>query len=236
MSLLHYNWTRKALLPVVVAWITATVIIIQLAISFREQLSGLSLFWLSFIPLHIAAFLTVMFVLSKNAPKGEKKKALNLESPGTGTRIALLLLSGVFLMPLVAAVAGITMKLYDAVFGYEPPVSPILEFLQANQTPVAIISVAVAAVIIAPLTEEVIFRLVLYESFSSFRLRYPAFITSFLFAVMHQVPVQIPALFVVGLVLQYLRRRYNSLWAPIIVHSAYNAASLAALIVILYRA
>ncbi|MFW5996756.1 MAG: CPBP family intramembrane glutamic endopeptidase [Lentisphaeria bacterium] len=235
MSLTRYKWTRKAFLPIVLTWFILTMLIIHLITSRSEQLSALSMFWLSFIPLHAGAFGAALIVLANFRSAVTKQKALNLERI-SGIRNIFFLISLAFLLiPVTGILTYSTMELVRY-FGYQPALSPVLEFLRTNQTPAIVFSIFVGAVIIAPLTEEIIFRLVVYEALSSYRIKYPAFITASLFAVLHQIPVQIPALVILGLILQHLRARYNSLWAPIVVHSAFNGTSLVILLLTVYHA
>jgi uncharacterized protein len=57
-------------------------------------------------------------------------------------------------------------------------------------------------------------------------------LSALLFAVVHGIPMLIPALLVTGLVLAWVYERSGSLWPPIVVHGAFNMV----MVVVLYDA
>lgn len=109
---------------------------------------------------------------------------------------------------------------------------PIMELIKnCNWQSFAII--AFGAVIIAPLSEELIFRRVFYGFLS--RRMSPvgaAVLVSALFAGIHQSILQFPALFLLGLILQFLYVRFNSLYPAIILHAFQNSISISLLLVL----
>ena len=108
----------------------------------------------------------------------------------------------------------------------EPSVSPLIDYMSRHSSVVGIGSVVVAAVFIAPMAEEILFRLVLYESLRLTSVRIPAVLTALLFALLHSQPAEIPALFLLGLLLQHARHRTGTLWGPILIHMCFNGISL----------
>jgi len=110
-----------------------------------------------------------------------------------------------------------------------PPVMEIIK--NCNWQSFAII--AFGAIIIAPLSEEIIFRRVFY-GFLSKRMNpvSAAVLVSGLFAGIHQSILQFPALFILGLVLQFLYVRFNSLYPAIILHVLQNSISISLLLLL----
>ena len=233
MTINIYNWCRKAILPVISTWLILNLISGLIIYPKLEGSSVVVKFWLALLPLHAGALAAAGVVLFTNTVPGERLMTLNLESPAKLTRY---LKTGVLLAicfyPVNMIVTGVVRQLLKAM-GYQPGKPPILEFIQQSSSASTIISLAVTALIIAPLAEEIIFRLILFESLSATRTSSPAIITALIFAVMHQTPVQIPALFLLGLVLQYVRSKYQSLWPSIMLHSAFNGISILLLLLIL---
>ena len=127
-----------------------------------------------------------------------------------------------WVFPLVLFITG-TLSYLMKQFGYEPEANPLVEMVAGSGSLMVWITVFVVATIMAPLAEEIQFRTVLYEALGSKMKPWAAaFITATVFAATHRVPVQIPGLLILGLVLQRVREREESLWASIFLHAAYN--------------
>lgn len=107
------------------------------------------------------------------------------------------------------------------------------------------ITIVVAAAIIAPLLEELLFRGLVQTMMRSaledlkFEIRKSRFLacgpvwpaiaaSSALFTLMHADPGHWPALFVLGMCLGYAYEKSGSLFRPIFIHAIFNTASLAA--------
>lgn len=108
----------------------------------------------------------------------------------------------------------------------------LVQFLTGPLTPGARATVALLAVVVAPFTEELVFRGFLYgvlrRSFGSISAMTA---TALLFAAIHLNLPAMPAYFLlaVGLTLAY--ERTGSLWTPILMHALFNATSL---VIVLY--
>lgn len=89
-----------------------------------------------------------------------------------------------------------------------------------------------AAAVIAPIVEEMLFRGLLYRYL---RARMDAVwavgLSAGLFAALHAVPVLLPMLLVIGVVLALLAERYDSILPGIVLHALHNGVML----VLLYR-
>lgn len=85
----------------------------------------------------------------------------------------------------------------------------------------------IVVAIIAPLTEEAIFRgLILNGLRKRYDTRGAMLISAALFAVYHLNPYQFIGAFVIGLVLAWLRLRSGSLWPCIVLHAVNNALAV----------
>jgi len=84
-------------------------------------------------------------------------------------------------------------------------------------------SFIIAVCIVAPVVEEIIFRGILWrtiEKLTSTNLAWAA--TSVLFAVAHADIIHIIAVFPLGVLFGYLRKRTNNIWAPMVAHATNN--------------
>ncbi|OGV81215.1 MAG: hypothetical protein A3K19_22480 [Lentisphaerae bacterium RIFOXYB12_FULL_65_16] len=88
------------------------------------------------------------------------------------------------------------------------------------------LSTVLGTLVLAPLAEEILFRLVLFEAIRAHIPHRAAILTSMVFAAVHQSPEATPALFLLGMVLQRARQRSGALWLPVTVHAGFNAISL----------
>jgi membrane protease YdiL (CAAX protease family) len=134
-------------------------------------------------------------------------------------------LSAAVLGRLLAGVWGVVIQL----LGVKVPVSDLDPTrLFAPGVP-GVIMLVVVAVILAPVTEEMIFRGVLLPAFAH-RWGVTAAVagSSLVFSVIHLTPVALPALFLFALLLGTLFVRTRSLWVCIVSHALFNAIGLAA--------
>jgi hypothetical protein len=84
------------------------------------------------------------------------------------------------------------------------------------------------AIVVVPLTEEMLFRGMLQTVLRSYIARpWPAIIfASLVFVMFHENPQHWPALFVLSLCLGYAYEKSGSLFRPIFIHSLFNALSV----------
>ncbi|NJM06787.1 CPBP family intramembrane metalloprotease [Candidatus Gracilibacteria bacterium] len=84
--------------------------------------------------------------------------------------------------------------------------------------------------VLAPFAEELFFRGMLYPLLRRGRAAWLAItINALLFALVHFIPLLIPGLFIVGLLLAYLRERSASIWPSICFHMLQNSLALIAI-------
>lgn len=82
----------------------------------------------------------------------------------------------------------------------------------------------ISTTIVAPVLEEILYRLIVYETFLPLGSRIATCASAFVFAIAHGIWQFIPALFFIGLMLQRARR-LGGLRQAMILHSSYNGVS-----------
>ena len=114
-------------------------------------------------------------------------------------------------------------------FGIETQGEEIMKLFDSLESPIWFI---IAAVIAAPLVEEMFFRGFLFQGF---RQRYgwvtASIISSAIFAVAHLDLVSLIPTFILGFVFSYVYHRSNSIWPGIILHFSVNAFGVTAIYV-----
>jgi membrane protease YdiL (CAAX protease family) len=189
-------------------------------------LSAVGTFLLGLLPFHVCGVLAVLAVFRRAVP-GALPAALELDAARLPLRQAwrqawpaLLWVYPVNL----ALTAALAWFLHGA--AGDVPVSPPLELWRENRGALLFALLLAAALLLAPLAEEILFRLVLHDALLVFGPRCAGLGAALAFAAVHGMPEQVPALFLLGLVLQDLRRRSGSLWPAVLLHAAYNGVSL----------
>jgi membrane protease YdiL (CAAX protease family) len=131
---------------------------------------------------------------------------------------------------------------------------PLVRMLMEDFSPRTLTIAVLTGIVLAPLAEELLFRGVVLGSLERLgegppddafepreapsrgraRGTLPNVLTSVLFAALHyaQWPAPVP-LFVLSLVLGWLRRRTGSLWAPVALHACFNGTSTLLLVLVL---
>ncbi|MGD7652978.1 MAG: CPBP family glutamic-type intramembrane protease [Verrucomicrobiales bacterium] len=117
------------------------------------------------------------------------------------------------------------MKLMES-FGVET-VQETVQLLQQSEDPVVLGLMAFAAVVAAPICEEVVFRGYLYPVLKRYGGMWPAAIaTALVFGAAHGSMTALLPLVIFGGLLVYLYERTGSLWAPMAVHFCFNGATV----------
>ena len=103
-----------------------------------------------------------------------------------------------------------------------------VKLLQTATDPVVISLMAVAAVLVAPICEEIVFRGYLFPFAKKYTCTWVAAICSgLIFAAAHGSLAALLPLFIFGVVLAMLYEKTGSIWAPIAVHFCFNGATVA---------
>jgi membrane protease YdiL (CAAX protease family) len=109
----------------------------------------------------------------------------------------------------------------------EQPPPVLTDLLAAGAGRGVWVAVFVQALLLAPLAEELLFRLFLVESLRAQRIPHPALPMALVFALVHARLDQAAGLCVLALWLYRLRCRYGSLLPAILAHAVFNALALA---------
>ena len=222
-----YLWCRPAALATAIAAFAGLFGVAWLAKHVGE-LPRLAELWLGLLPLHTIGLLVCLVILARHYPRRQWLRGLNLSAINARAIVSWLGKSGLIVAvfyPVNLLVTGITVTVLKWL-DVEPQLSPVIRYLLDDVSAPVVLSVGIAAVIVAPLAEEILFRLVVYEALNTTEMIAPATTTALIFAVVHAAPTQIPAIFVLGLVLQRARRHAGTLWLPMIIHSLFNMTSL----------
>ena len=127
--------------------------------------------------------------------------------PGCFFTILCIFLSG----QMVFQLGSTLLELLLNAFGYS-----IMEGMESLQTDPDNFSMFLYAGILAPITEEILFRGLIQRSMQPFGKKFAIFVSSFTFGLFHGNLIQTPYAFVVGLVLGYVAAEYNILWAMVL--------------------
>ena len=118
---------------------------------------------------------------------------------------------------------SITLSEADNLLQYVMPMPDWLMTIMLEMTSGGVGGI-ILLVVIAPFTEEMLFRGLFLNGFlSRYSPRKSIIISALMFSVIHLNPYQMIGAFVLGLVLGWLRERTGSLWPCIILHAASNA-------------
>ena len=139
------------------------------------------------------------------------------------------LVAAYFFMAVV--VFGIWEPFLKDAWGKEGDVQDVVEAMMRSSDPLLRGILLFTAIVVAPVTEEIIFRGYLYAVFKRFSDRFfAAIVTSLLFAAVHgNVPGTLP-LFVLAILLTVSYELTGCLWVPIVVHATFNLISSLAIL------
>lgn len=123
---------------------------------------------------------------------------------------------------------------WHGVLGLAPPDDSdqvvVQVFLQSNDRTLRL-AIIIAAALVAPLTEELTYRGLIYGFSYRFMGHWPAaLLSSALFSLVHADAVASLPLFVLALGLATAYHRSRSLWVPILMHMLFNSWNLAAML------
>jgi membrane protease YdiL (CAAX protease family) len=134
--------------------------------------------------------------------------------------------------PPVVAVVLITTHLTRLFVGpqFEMPRHQGIDIVTESTVVSLQVIVIVGAVVIAPVSEELLFRGLFQTTLRSYSERpwLSIFITSLIFASVHENVTHWPALFVLAVGMGYAYEKSGSLWRPIFIHALFNGLTLLA--------
>ncbi len=107
-------------------------------------------------------------------------------------------------------------------------VQDTVDLFQKTKDMDVLVLMAITAVIVAPICEEVVFRGYIYPALKRFSGPWVgALVTALFFSVAHGSLAALLPLFIFGLVLVFLYEWTGSIWAPIAAHLLFNGATVA---------
>jgi membrane protease YdiL (CAAX protease family) len=118
--------------------------------------------------------------------------------------------------------------------GQTPSHNPLVEWLFGDG-PRMVAVIVIGAVVVAPLAEEAVFRVVVYRVLAE-RLTpgVATVLTALLFALLHGIPEQLPGLTMLGVILQWAYGRTGNFWVAVAIHAGFNSVTVLA--TLLFRA
>lgn len=143
---------------------------------------------------------------------------------------------GVLIGPVVTVLMFLVLALLNAV-GYETMMraifgdldvqEPVKMIKEAND-PALIVALGFAAVISAPIMEELVFRGYLFKAMAHFTgVQWGAIFSSVIFALIHGNLMALLPLCLLGWVMAMAYHKTKSLWVPILIHACFNGAQFA---------
>ena len=137
----------------------------------------------------------------------------------------------VFVLPLAWTLGRVSSILIEKA-GEKPVVQYAVKIMQEQQMPlINVVWMGFSTILLAPLTEELMFRGVLYPTIK--QVGYPRLAfwgTTIFFAAFHANLMTLVPLFMLAITLTWLYERTDNLLAPILLHSFFNAANFLALV------
>ena len=110
---------------------------------------------------------------------------------------------------------------------------PLVPLLAKSCSNANFIMLIFAVIIVAPITEEIVFRRIIYSWLTRYCSKWGAIIiTSTLFALVHDSLAMFTALFALAICFQLIYLKYNSLIPSIIMHACFNSISATLLLLI----
>ena len=192
---------------------------IQIAGKFNIVLNSFSRVVVSLLSVQLFFIIPLLFVALLTSGNITLKDKLGLINWKNGYWLEVLGYELILFFPLMVIAA--VMFFFVSYFGLDTS-SPIATLLLSATTNVKILVFAVS-VFLAPIIEEIVFRRVVFTFINRLFGVLPALvITSFVFGVLHGGIVQLIPLMILGVVLQILYLKHNSLYPSILLHSLHN--------------
>ncbi|HEY7087449.1 MAG TPA: CPBP family intramembrane glutamic endopeptidase [Tepidisphaeraceae bacterium] len=145
--------------------------------------------------------------------------------------------ASLIVIPLVYGSAMATQKVWDALGLEYPTAHPLLRIMDQQHSDALLRSmVIISAILLAPLSEELLFRAQLQTAFrytldNTATRALPALaavlLTSAVFTLFHGEFWMMPPIFLLSLILGWVYERTRNLWATIVIHACFNASSVA---------
>lgn len=180
------------------------------------------------LPLHAALFLSVIvpaLLMDRDIPLAGKLGFVNVTFKSCFKAAG----AGVLAFPLLMLVTIGFAKMLS-VFGVNANVQPVVS-LMTDSGDVSFFIMVFSAVFLAPFTEELVFRHVIFSRFDPvFGAGAAAVISAVFFTTVHYTLLQFPAIMILGLLLQFVYVRSKSVIPAMVTHCVYNACAVSFLV------
>jgi membrane protease YdiL (CAAX protease family) len=228
---------RPDLVVRLLAGIFASMLLGVLIVSGYESFTGgetgqrqrdLFLFFVSVLCFHGVGLVLVDVFLRQHQISW--KEAFGFMEPRLTRALFLAVVVAIFMLPVALSLAELSAKLLRQ---FQMPVEPqqAVRVMQSAGSRVDLVIHGLAAILLAPFVEELVFRGILYPTIKQHVSRTLALWgTSIFFAVTHSNLMLILPLTVLAIILTFLYETTNNLLAPIVTHSLFNAANYAYLV------
>jgi membrane protease YdiL (CAAX protease family) len=225
------SWNRELLLlllaGLLMCWCLGSLLGILLEHLLPVEAAEPKLFYrfvISTLTFHGAALVLVHQLLKLHETNW--KEFLGLSRPHLKRAILFALLVAILVLPVILALNVWSARLIQLAFGIKPEPQPTIKVLEASVGLGQRICFGLAALVLAPVAEEVLFRGILYPVLKNrFHPALAAFGTSILFAAFHSSLMTLLPLTVFAVVLVLVYERTDTLLAPILTHALFNAVN-----------
>ena len=215
------------------AYIAAMVLANIVAIGYKENSAEgtgneLLVFGVGIFTSHIVTLVLVHIFLQQH--RIGWNEAFGFNEPRMARTLFLGALVSVLILPVGLSLTELSARLLKYAGG-EPAIQQPVQMMKQATSTLQLVVHGLAAVIFAPVVEEIIFRGVLYPSVKrNFSPKVALWSVSLLFALSHQnLTVALP-LTVLAIFLTFLYETTRNLIAPILAHSLFNAANFVLLL------
>jgi len=151
---------------------------------------------------------------------------LGLSRPHLGRAILLAVIAGVLVLPVVLALNGFLLWFINSLSRHLATEEPAMKILKSTVGTGRQVYFGVAAILMAPVAEESLFRGILYPCIK--QMGYPRlamWVTSIVFGAIHMNMVVFIPLTLLGFVLIFVYEKTDKLIAPIATHALFNGVN-----------
>ncbi len=184
---------------------------------------------ISLLTFHVTGVLVIGTIVVLCLPQQYRRQELSIHHIPKWHEILHHCKTLIWLIPGILIINGIILKIFEMANWSISDDLIMDSFLQGPAS--VIIVLIIGAVIIAPVSEELFFRIVIFRTCHHFLPKgIAAIITSLLFAIFHFRPEQVVPLFILAMILQFKLESTQSLFHPIILHALFNGVMIGAVL------
>ncbi|MEM4248088.1 MAG: CPBP family intramembrane glutamic endopeptidase [Candidatus Nanoarchaeia archaeon] len=199
----------------------------------------ISLFFASFLADAIIVSLNQLFMLMLILAFATAKSSSNIKeilSELFGLRlpnltdIKYVIIAEILILPVIILIIFIEERLTENIGGISPPYFVTI-FKESSY--IGKLLLCFSAIVLAPISEEIIFRQIIFNYFKEVLLLnsvFSCFISATIFAIVHTEPAYMLAIFMLGIAFQVLAIQRKSIIASMMMHSLHNGLAISALL------